>query len=268
MTHPLAGVVVLGTLVVVGALAATTASTHTPAGSTLLELGPATGMLFKSITHQGVEYKYVVHVPRDYDAAKKWPTIVFLHGAGECGTDGSKQVVQGLGAAVLMKPADWPFIVLLPQKPDVKKQWEDYDAPVMAMLDSAKQEYSVDASRIYLTGLSQGGHGTWTLAGNHPDVWAAIAPICGYVNFKRDGGVDRDAAAAIADKVKGLPIWTFHGEADDAVKPEQTRAVVDELTKLKADVKSSFYPGVNHNSWDKAYREEKLGAWFLSHTKK
>ncbi len=260
----------IAALVAIAAGVAGSYSTMTSNATTpmVLDTKLATGMLFKSISHAGTEYKYVVHVPRDYNAAKKWPTIVFLHGAGECGTDGSKQVVQGLGAAVLVKPTDWPFVVVLPQKPDSKMQWEDCDAQVMAMLEATKKEYNVDSSRVYLTGLSQGGHGAWTLGGNHPDVWVAIAPICGYINFKRAGGVDRGAGAAIAEKLKGLPVWAFHGEADDVVKPEQTRCVVEELTKLKADVKSSFYPGVNHNSWDKAYREEKLGEWFLTHVKK
>lgn len=227
-----------------------------------------TGFLFKSFKHEGAEYKHVVFVPRGYTPDKDWPCVVFLHGAGECGKDGLKQVAQGLGQAILWNESAWPCIVVIPQKPEQGKQWEDYDAAVMGMLAQARKEYRIDASRISLTGLSQGGHGSWTLGAAHADVWSAVAPICGYVSRNRTGEAEEAEASRLAGALKGIPVWAFHGEADEVVKPEQTRIMVAAFKRVGVDIKASFYPGVNHGSWDRAYREEKdaggLAAWLLA----
>ncbi len=216
----------------------------------------STGFLTKTIKQGGEEYKYVVYVPADYDGSKPYPTIVFLNGAGECGRDGLKHVATGLGPAIMKDASKWPFLVLFPQKPTVRSNWEDHDALVMAMLDKTKAEYKVDTSRLYLTGLSQGGHGTWTIGAKHPDMFAALAPVCGWSD------------TSTASTLKPLPIWCFHGEADPTVKVEKSHEMVDAVKAAGGDVKLTTYPGVGHNSWDNAYGKEDLGAWFLQHTKK
>lgn len=226
-------------------------------------------MIFGVGAQPDVEVEHVTYVPRDYDASKPWPCIVFLHGMGESGTDGLKQAAQGLGQAIQWNQAAWPFIVIMPQKPDANKQWESYDVAVMAILADARKTYNIDPDRIYLTGLSQGGHGTWELGARHAEVWAAIAPICGYGAFGSDRQPDPAAAEAIAARVAKLPIWAFHGEADNVVVPAHTCIIEEALKKAGAtDAKFSYYPGVNHNSWDRAYREEKdmggLAAWLLT----
>jgi len=211
----------------------------------------AAGFIGKSIMVDGQKRNYVVYVPREYSGEKHWPTIMFLHGKGECGGDGWKPVAQGIGRAVMNDCAKWPYIVIFPQKLDSEKQWEEFDGMVMAMLEATRQEYRIDPARTYLTGLSQGGHGTWTIGGMHPKIWAALVPICGYGD-----------AAAIAPTVKDLPIWCFHGGADDLVKPEQSRRMIEAITSAGGkDVKYTEYPGVNHNSWDKAYGEADLPVW-------
>jgi predicted peptidase len=215
-----------------------------------------TGFLFKTIRHKDVDHKYVVYVPREYDPARKWPTIVFLNGAGECGTDGLKQVSQGIGPAIMADAKRWPFIVILPQKPDVRQSWGEHAELVVSMLDAVAGMYSVDRSRVYLTGLSQGGHGTWVIGARYPERWAAIAPICGY-------GTPEE----IAPHLKDMPVWCFHGEADTVVPPARSIAIVDALKALGASPKLTTYPGVGHNAWDKAYREEPLPTWFLEHAK-
>lgn len=230
--------------------------------------GPvATGYLSRTLKADGHEYKYVVYVPREYGTKPetKWPIILFMHGSGECGEDGWKQVVQGIGSAMLWDSAKWPFVVIFPQKPDVNKQWEDYDAPVMAMLAATEKEFSIDARRRYLTGLSQGGHGTWMFAENHPETWAAIAPICAYVTRKYDSAEPDASYAKLAQKIKGIPTWAFHGDADKSVPVGATKLILSELEKAHAPAKATYYPGVGHDSWTKAYRDENLGAWFLSH---
>lgn len=216
----------------------------------------ATGFLFRELRLSEKTYRYVVYVPRDYDPSRKWPLILFLHGAGECGSDGLKQVAQGIGSAILWDGAKWPFIVIFPQKPQVRDAWEDHEEAVMAMVDAVLREYAVDPARQYLTGLSQGGHGTWVLGARHASRWAAIAPICGYGDPE-----------ALAPKLKDMPIWCFHGDADQAVPVAQSQKMVEAIKAAGGNPKLTIYPGVGHNSWDKAYREEPLGQWFLEHTR-
>ena len=126
----------------------------------------------------------------------------------------------------------------------------------MAILKKAGGEFNIDASRLYLTGLSQGGHGTWTIAAKHPDLFAAIAPVCGWA--------DED----VAKKAAKLPIWTFHGDKDEAVDIECSQNMEKWITAAGGTCKLTVYPGVGHNSWDNAYRNETLGQWFLEHEQK
>lgn len=212
------------------------------------------GFVAKTISVGGKDVKYVVYVPNSYDPAKPMPTIVFLNGAGECGTDGWRQVYH-FGSAIMLNADKWPFLVLFPQKQDVNHAWEDEEPMVMAILKRSGGEYNIDASRLYLTGLSQGGHGTWTIAAKHPDLFAAIAPVCGWA--------DEDTAK----KVAKLPIWAFHGDADTAVNVQSSYDMQKWIKAAGGDCKLTIYPGVGHNSWDNAYRNENLGDWFLQHKK-
>jgi predicted peptidase len=238
------------------AFLALSAGAHATAPPAAQTAAVVTGFLFTSVRVAEYDYKYVVYVPREFSRSRKWPAIVFLHGAGECGVEGLRQVSQGLGTAILANPAKWPFVVVMPQKPEVRQAWEDHDKAVLAMLDAAIAAYSIDPDRVYLTGLSQGGHGTWAIAARHPDRWAAIAPICGYGD-----------PAQLAGPLKSMPIWCFHGEADTAVPVAQSVGMIEALKALGASPKYTSYPGVGHNSWDKAYRDEPLAAWFLEHVR-
>lgn len=225
-----------------------------------------TGLLFKSVESRTQPFQYVVYIPRSYNATTQdFPCILFLHGSGESGSDGQKQAVQGIGSAILWNAAKWPFIVIMPQKPDHQRQWEDYDSEVMACLNEVRRDYRIDRSRIYLTGLSQGGHGTWTIAASHPRTFAALAPICGYISTSHEGEPDTEEASRLATRLRHLPIWAFHGLADDVVLPVQTTTMIDALKAAGADPKLTLYPEVNHNAWDKAYRQEDLPTWFLEH---
>lgn len=214
---------------------------------------PPSGLLAQTITVDGTSHRYVVYVPPGYASNRRWPLIVFLNGAGECGTDGWKQVSVGLAPAITADVAKWPFVVLFPQKPNRDSAWEDHDAVIMAMLKKARADYSIDERRLFLTGLSQGGHGTWALGSRHPDLWAAIAPVCGYGEPK-----------AIAPALAKMPIWCFHGEDDKAVPVQQSKALCVAVEKAGGSAELTLYPKVGHNSWDKAYRDEPLAAWFLA----
>jgi predicted peptidase len=215
-----------------------------------------TGFLQKTIDYNGASTKYVVYVPATYDATKPAPTILFLHGAGETGTDGWKQVAVGIGPAVLLDAPRWDFLVVFPQKPPGEQRgWIAHEKLILDILDKTRKEYAVDPSRLYCTGLSMGGAGTWALAAKHPNLFAAIAPICG------------PGDSATASVLKDLPIWAFYGDQDRAESIQRCRDLVEAVKTAGGAPKFTLYPGVGHNSWDKAYREEKLYDWFMQHRK-
>jgi predicted peptidase len=224
---------------------------------------PKTGFVTKTFKNaDGSTSQYVIFVPHNYDGTKEFPVILFLHGAGE--TKGGKKmpVEVGIGPAIKKREKDFPFIAVIPQaeaaKSKIGGRWYA-DAPdgkrAIAILDEVMKEYRVDPKRQYLTGLSMGGFGTWHMAFSHPDRWAAIAPVC--------GGGDPKAA----EKIKHIPTWVFHGADDPTVKADLSRSMVDALKKAGAEPKYTEYPGVGHNSWDRAYGTDELYTWFLKHKK-
>ena len=218
------------------------------------------GFLAKSIAHGGREHRYACYVPAGERPAAGWPLVVFLHGMGECGTDGWLQTEVGLGSAIRRAPQRWPAVVLFPQKPDAQKQWADYEAMVLAIVAATEKELPIDANRRTLTGLSQGGAGTWTIGARTRAMWQAFAPVCGY--GEPDG---------IADGLAGAPVWAFHGDADRVVAAAHSKKLVAAVAAAGAAQQAAIaplltlYPGVGHNSWDKAYRDEALAEWLLAH---
>jgi predicted peptidase len=204
----------------------------------------------------GKEAKYVLFVPHDYKGDKEYPIILFLHGAGER-AGGKKQPVEvGIGPAIKKREKDFPFLVVIPQ---AEKTWQAKSADAelaLAMLAEVQKDYKVDTKRIYLSGLSMGGMGTWSLAIAHPEKWAAIVPVCGRGDVKQ------------AAKIKDIPCWCFHGDADAAVKVEGSRNMIEALKKAGGEPKYTEYPGVGHNSWDRAYATKELYEWLLQQHKK
>lgn len=222
----------------------------------LLLAQAATGFIDKTVEYNGAPRKYVVYVPPSYDGRKEFPAILFLHGAGETGDDGQKQVTVGLGPAIKQAPDKWPFIVMFPQKTPPRGNFMKDEKHLLDVLEATQKEYKVDASRIYCTGLSMGGYGTWMLAAKHPKMFAAIAPVCG-------GGNPQDA-----EKLKDIPIWNFHGDKDTAVPIKRSEEMIEAIKAAGGKPEFKVYPGVGHNCWDKAYREESLAEWFLKYPKK
>lgn len=212
-----------------------------------------TGFLAATIEYGGESYRYVVYVPREYTPTHPWPLLVFLNGAGECGRDGWKQVGTGLGPAILNDAAKWPFVVLFPQKPDRPSQWEDHEALVLAQLAAVRAQYAIDSGRTYLTGLSQGGHGTWVLGARHPELWAAIVPVCGYGDAK-----------ALAPALAKTPVWAFHGEDDRSVPVRQSKDLCLAIERAGGHAELTLYPRTGHDSWKKAYAEAALVPWLLA----
>lgn len=209
------------------------------------------GFLRRTVRDRGAERRYAVYVPDLYDPAEPIPAILFLHGRGEEGTDGWAQVAVGLGPAVMLEPRSWPFVVIFPQKPRDPTGWLEHESLALASLDRSREEWSIDPSRIYLTGVSLGGFGAWMLAPRHRSLFAAIAPVCG-------GGDPGDAAA-----LAGVPTWAFHGSDDRIVPLQHSERMIQAVRAAGGEPRLTVYPGVGHASWDPAYRTSGLSEWLL-----
>lgn len=217
-----------------------------------------TGFLDKTYEGpSGTVHKYVLFVPHDYKKDKPTPTILFLHGSGETKGGTKMPVDVGIGTAIKKREKTFPFLTVIPQAPARSWQAGGESAKVaLAILDAVGKEYNVDTKQLYLTGLSMGGSGTWSLAAADPKKWAAIVPICG------KGDPDT------AEKIKDVPCWCFVGDADSPGTVAANRDMVAALKKAGGSPKYTEYPGVPHNSWDKAYGTDELYEWLLKQVRK
>ncbi len=206
--------------------------------------------------------------PADYDAKQKYPLVIFLHGAGERGDDNLVQLVHGMNDfAKDENRRKHPCFVIAPQCPGEAKwvnvDWssdrhklpaEPSDALKLTLnlIAALQKEFSIDPRRLYITGLSMGGYGTWDAVSRQPAMFAAAVPVC--------GGADEEQAA----KLVKVPIWAFHGDQDTVVKPERSRRMIKALEAAGGQPKYTEYPGVGHNSWAKAYSDPAMMAWLFS----
>jgi len=219
----------------------------------------------KTTVYTGGDYKeekfgWRLLKPAKIEAGKKYPVILFLHGAGERGTDNKKQLLYM--PEWISDPAareKYPCFVIAPQcRPD--KKWANVDwgakestplpemsdqmkVAVLALEETLKTE-PCDPTRVYLTGLSMGGYGSWDLGCRHPEWFAAVVPVCG-------GGDDKQAA-----KLADVPVWAWHGDKDGAVPVERSRKMIDAIKAAGGKPKYTELPGVGHNSWVQAYQSE------------
>jgi predicted peptidase len=229
-----------------------------------------TGFLDRTITVAGTAYKYEIFVPDNWTKQKKWPVILFLHGAGERSDDGLIQTEVGIGTAIRRYRDRFPAVVVMPQ---CRKDawWADSMADVaMAALAAAQKEFHGDATRTYLTGLSMGGYGTWYLAGKYPGKFAAIVPICGGIlvpdKARLQSPDDHSPYTEAAKKIGKTPVWIFHGGDDPVVPVTESRRMNEAMKALGGEVHYTEYPGVGHNSWEKAYGEAEAVSWMFSKT--
>lgn len=213
---------------------------------------------------------YRIYTPRPIEDETVYPLIVFMHGAGERGSDNTTQLKHGIGSIIrFIERFNKPAFVIAPQVADghqwVDTPWSD-DAHVLpkspsasmslllGLIDSVNQTLPIDRRRIYITGISMGGFGTWDLLMRRPDEFAAAIPIC--------GGGDETSAHLIRD----IPVWVFHGGDDQVVKTHRSRNMIEALEGVAGRPRYTEYPGVGHDSWTVTYDNPEVLQWLFEQT--
>lgn len=240
----------------------------------MLRADDAWKKLFEKASYKdaaGKTLPYRILKPEKIESGKTYPLVLFFHGAGERGNNNDSQLRHGI--STFATPANrekYPCFVVAPQCP-ANVRWVEVDwgllshkmpaEPSMAMtlalklVDQLAAKLPVDKSRIYVTGISMGGYGTWDAIQRRPDLFAAAMPIC--------GGGD----TAEAPKLKNIPIWAFHGDKDTVVKPQRTQNMIKAITDAGGKPKMTLYPNVQHDSWTATYANPEVIAWFFSQKK-
>ena len=186
------------------------------------------------------------------DPASKLPLVLFLHGAGERGSDLEKVTTQGLPTVLgAHAPFPEPALVVAPQCP-AESWWTLELGALETLLDEVQAQHPVDTNRVYLTGLSMGGYGSWHLALKSPERFAALTPVCG-------GGI-----SPLAHRLTALPTWVFHGADDRVVPLSASENMVEAVRNAGGQVKFTVYPDTGHDSWTRAYSEPELYTWLFA----
>lgn len=214
---------------------------------------PQEPVRFEQEIKKKVNGNFLLYLPKEYAKKReKYPLIIFLHGSGERG-DNLEMVKKHGPPRLVSEGKEFPFIIASPQCPDGQGWSLD---TLNGMLDYLIKKYRVDVDRVYLTGLSMGGFGSWAWAASNPERFAAIAPICG-------GGDPKTV-----EKFKHIPIWVFHGGKDTAVPVQRSQQMVDALKAAGTEPKFTLYPEAGHDSWTETYNNAELYKWFLQFTRK
>ena len=211
-------------------------------------------MQFKKSFTQEVSSHYLLDLPKDYDEKTDWPLLVFLHGYGQSGDD--LQIVRENGPPKLFgEGKQFPFVLASPQCP-TGFYWRGN--VVIGLIDHLIENYSIDPNRIYLTGLSMGGYGTWQISHEYPERFAAVAPVCG-------GGLF--VSPYFMDRLKNLPVWAFHDKRDDVIPYQESFSMVEGVNAAGGNAKLTTFDEGKHNISEEAYNNNELYDWFLKHSK-
>jgi len=223
-----------------------------PAG--VLKTGQ-TSHIFQRKLQKDLKGQYLLFLPESYGKNKDEarPLLVFLHGSGERGANLSLVAKHGPPKRVKTDPT-FPFVLLSPQCPS-GRWWTDLEVTemVLSMIEEVRGKVKIDERRIYLTGLSMGGFGVWDLACQYPEMFAAIAPLCGGGN------------PYLAKRLKSVPVWAFHGALDKNVHPSLSQQMVGALKQAGGDARLSIYPKGQHDIWTATYAKTELYTWLLDH---
>ena len=199
-------------------------------------------------------FGYVRYLPKDYDESKKYPLVFFLHGAGERGDDLDVASRHGFMKHVREEGREYPFIFVAPQCP-AGKYWGCYTESLLAFLEYICESLPVDRERVYLTGLSMGGTGSFMLAMAAPERFAAVAPVCG------------SGIYWFGEALSNVPVMMYHGDLDETVPIEESVEMLRAIHKRGGRAELRICYGVKHNAWEIAYNGDELVNWFLSHKK-
>jgi len=218
--------------------------------------------IFKNARRKTMPYR--LFIPRGYDAQKKYPLMLWLHGGGGRGIDNVKQISEGntSGSHIWTTPANqatYPSFVLAPQCPE-GEMWTSIDTAkstdqlklVLELLVAIQKEFSIDVNRLYVAGQSMGGLGAWSLISEHPGMFAAAIPVCG-------GGYE-----TIAQRLVKTAIWAFHGAQDQSISANRSRQMIAAIRKAGGSPRYTEYPDLGHNSWDRAFAEPDLLPWVFA----
>jgi predicted peptidase len=247
--------IVLRTLIGLSVLLSLIGCGGNPASSINKNAPQGTGMkLLEAQTSSG-KSKYSIFVPYNYDPKFKYPTIVFLHGLFEGGSDGKKNTTVGIGPHVSKKAKQFGYIVIFAQTGGSWSNDDEY-VRVVNILDDASRRYNIDQDRVVLTGLSTGARGTWGTAALYPDRFCALIPIGGY-----------EVKDAIP-KVKHIPAWAFHNRGDPFVLASSSSNMIKWLNAAGGQGKLTLYGALGHNAWDRAYNDPELWSWIASKRRK
>jgi predicted peptidase len=243
------------------------------AGSSAFAPEPSHGFVARQVATAHGTHSYWIYRPTNHTPAQKWPVILYLHGGGERGDDGVLPTQVGLGPAVQRTLGYFPFVVVFPQCAK-KGFWALPEMAQRAMeaLETAIRDYNGDPERVYVTGNSMGGFGTWYLAARYPGRFAALAPICGgvrpppWVRIPKEGrliDLDGDPYGSLAGKIGRTPVWVFHGGQDPLVPVRESRKMVEALQRVGGLVRYTEWPGVGHESEEPTYAQPELFEWML-----
>lgn len=208
-------------------------------------------------TSDDAEVGYLIYLPKDYEEQVKVPLMLFLHGRGE--SNGPLSLVAKWGPPRFAARGDeLNYVLVSPQCPREDSWSSDVQqARLVELLDEIIQSYKVDEDQVFLTGLSMGGYGTWRMAADHPDRFAAVVPVCG-------GGNPADA-----DKLKELPIWVFHGDQDRPVPFSKSVEMVDAIKAAGSDsIRFTTFEHFGHNCWSATYATPELYTWMRKQRRK
>lgn len=224
---------------------------HDDPAKEMTGLPPNTGFMLRESHGAAGNHKYSVFIPRDYNAAVKYPTIVFLHGVGEQGGDGWNCRTVGLGPEIARRNGSFPFIVIFPQ---TGGDWctDESEKIMLDSLHDVESNFSVDQDRVSLTGMSSGGKGTWVLGARHPEIFSCLVPMGGF------------AATDEVPRLTKYPVWALHNDGDFIVSSGNTKDMISKIEAAGGHPRATIYPQGGHDCWDSAYSEGELFQWMMT----